>query len=134
MKKNKIIPPFLLTLFLLLCPVMILNQENDIDYLFEINNAVIDDLYPYTESQAIEVLIRIMAGDLTDTTIRIANCESKMGKYKVNWEGSSAYGLFQFIDKTWNNYCKGDRDNNYDQIRCFLELYPKHPSWWQCYE
>ena len=32
MKKMKIITPFLLTLFLLLCPVMILNQENDIDY------------------------------------------------------------------------------------------------------
>ena len=132
MKKTKIIPPFLLTLFLLLCPVMILNIENDIDYLLEINNAVIEDLHPYTERQAVEALIRIMAGDLTDTAIRIANCESKMGKYKVNWEGSSAYGLFQFMPKTFNAYCKGDINNNYDQIRCFLELYPKHPSWWKC--
>lgn len=73
-----------------------------------------------------------MAGETAEDAVRVARCESMLGKYKTNWEGSSAYGLFQFMPKTFNAYCKGDIKNNYDQIRCFLELYPKHPNWWLC--
>ena len=131
MKKTKIIPQFLLTLFLSIALISIVIPKDDRTHQSEIKDAP-QAILDHTESQAIEALIIIMAGDLTDTAIRIANCESKMGKYKVNWEGSSAYGLFQFMPKTFNAYCKGDIKNNYDQIRCFLELYPKYPSWWKC--
>lgn len=132
MKKTKIIPPFLLTLFLSIALISVINEKDDINHQLEINNIVIANLEPYTETQAVETLIRIMAGDLTDTAIRIAECESQLGTYKKNWQGSSAYGLFQFMPKTFNAYCKGNIKNNYDQIRCFLELYPKHPNWWEC--
>jgi len=64
--------------------------------------------------------------------LRIADCESKMGKYRENWEGSGAIGLFQFKPSTWNAYCEGDINNDEDQIRCFLQLYPLHKDWWQC--
>ena len=67
-----------------------------------------------------------------ETSLRIAHCESKMGKYKYNLQGSSAKGIFQFIDNTWENYCDGDVLNDEDNVRCFTKLYKNHPSWWEC--
>lgn len=66
------------------------------------------------------------------TALRIAECESQYGKYKFNWEGSSAKGIYQFTNRTWNNYCEGDVLNDYDNIMCFLKLYQKHSNWWSC--
>lgn len=63
---------------------------------------------------------------------KIAECESQFGLYNNNWEGSSAKGIYQFTDKTWNNYCAGDVLDDYDNIRCFIKLYEKHKSWWKC--
>jgi len=67
-----------------------------------------------------------------EISLRIADCESKMGKYKVNFEGSSAYGLYQFMPKTFNAYCQGSIENDIDQIKCFTKLYKKYPHWWEC--
>ena len=39
-----------------------------------------------------------------EISLRIADCESKMGKYKTNVEGSSAYGIYQFMPRTLNAY------------------------------
>ena len=68
----------------------------------------------------------------TETALRIAECESQFGKYNHNWEGSSATGVYQFISKTWENYCEGDVLNEDDNIKCFMELYNKYPHWWAC--
>ena len=65
-------------------------------------------------------------------SLRIADCESKMGKYKYNLQGSSAKGIFMFIDSTWLNYCQGDVLNDYDNIKCFAKLYKKYPHYWVC--
>jgi hypothetical protein len=81
-----------------------------------------------------EMIVRL-AGEQNfdvETALRIAECESQYGKYQINWEGSSAKGVYQFIDKTWENYCDGDVLNNEDNIKCFLKLYNKHTSWWKC--
>lgn len=64
--------------------------------------------------------------------IKIATCESQLGKYRKNWEGSSAEGLFQFMPKTFNAYCEGDIKSDQDQIKCFLKLYPTKSHWWEC--
>jgi len=64
--------------------------------------------------------------------LRIAKCESQYGKYPVNFQGSSAKGIYQFMPSTWKNYCNGDMNNQLDQIRCFMKLYPDYPSWWSC--
>jgi len=63
---------------------------------------------------------------------RIATCESQMGKYRQNWEGSGAEGLLMFKPETFNFYCDGDIKSDIDQIKCFNHLYPKHPNWWEC--
>ena len=67
-----------------------------------------------------------------DTALRIADCESKTGKYLYNFSGSSAKGIYQFTDGTWKNYCKGDVLNADDNIKCFMKLYNQHPQWWEC--
>jgi hypothetical protein len=67
-----------------------------------------------------------------ETALRIAECESQYGKYPHNWEGSSAKGVYQFIDKTWKHYCEGDVLNEVDNITCFMRLYNKNPNWWAC--
>jgi hypothetical protein len=65
------------------------------------------------------------------TALRIADCESKTGTQLFN-PNSSAKGIYQFIDKTWANYCEGDVLNADDNIKCFVKLYSTHPEWWQC--
>jgi hypothetical protein len=65
------------------------------------------------------------------TALKIAECESGMGKYLVNSQ-SSAKGIYQFIDETWERNCKGDVMNATDNIMCFIKMYPKHKDWWEC--
>lgn len=64
--------------------------------------------------------------------IKIAQCESSLGKQKRNKQGSSASGVFMFINKTWDSYCEGYQMNDDDNIKCFYKLYPLHKSWWEC--
>ena len=66
-----------------------------------------------------------------ETALRIAFCESSYNPTAKN-PNSTAKGLFQFIDKTWYNYCEGDVLDPYDNTKCFLEMYPKYPHWWVC--
>lgn len=63
--------------------------------------------------------------------IRVSKCESEFND-QAKSRISSAKGVYQFIDKTWENYCEGDRMNYKDNIACFMELYPKHKDWWEC--
>lgn len=60
----------------------------------------------------------------------IAECESQFGKYPSAFPRSTAKGVYQFTNKTWQNYCKGDVMNEDDNIRCFMFNYNRHPEWW----
>ena len=55
-----------------------------------------------------------------------------MGKYKTNWSGSSAKGIYMFISSTWEYYCDGDVLNDEDNVKCFMKLYEEHRTWWEC--
>jgi len=68
----------------------------------------------------------------TESLVRIAICESRMGKYRKNWEGSSAEGLLMFKPATFAAYCAGSIKNDKDQVNCFMKMYPEKKSWWQC--
>ena len=65
------------------------------------------------------------------TALRIADCESKTGQQLFNKE-SSAKGIYQFTDRTWEHYCDGNVLNTNDNIHCFMDLYKQHPGWWKC--
>ena len=73
----------------------------------------------------------IQYGIPPEKSLRIANCESSMNPLAKN-PNSSAKGLYQFIDSTWEHYCEGDVLNADDNIDCFVKLYPKHKDWWIC--
>ena len=61
----------------------------------------------------------------------IAYCESRFNPLAKN-PNSSAKGVYQFIDKTWKNYCYGDVFDPEANIKCFMKLYKQHPDWWAC--
>ena len=82
----------------------------------------------------VEDLIVSMAKDAgldPNTALRIAKCESSLNPMARN-KHSTAKGLYQFLDRTFANYCEGDVFNPEDSIKCFIKLYPKHPNWWLC--
>lgn len=83
---------------------------------------------------ALITLLAPQYGVDTQEALQIAECESQYGKYDVNWETGKAKGVFQFMPTTWNAYCEGDVMSEFDNTKCFLELYPKHPTWWDCAE
>ena len=66
-----------------------------------------------------------------DEALAISFCESGHNPLAKN-SNSSASGLFQFINSTWENYCHGDVFNADYNIACFVKLYPTHKSWWKC--
>ena len=90
---------------------------------------------PVNQETTLKNKIRNMAnvhGIDAREALAIADCESKTGKYLFNFEGGSAKGIYQFTDKTWKNYCKGDVLDTNANINCFMDLYNRFPSWWEC--
>lgn len=66
-----------------------------------------------------------------ETALRIARCESNYDQYARN-PYSSASGVYQFINSTFAAHCQGDVFDYKANILCFMELYPKYPSYWVC--
>ena len=89
---------------------------------------------PETKSLKISEYIRVEAikHEIDPVlALRIANCESSLNPKAKN-PYSSAGGVYQFLDGTWNAYCSGNKFNYKDSVDCFMDLYPKHQSWWVC--
>jgi hypothetical protein len=63
------------------------------------------------------------------TLEKLIQCESSWNPNAHN-PNSTASGVAEFLDSTWNNYCGGNKDNPYDQIRCLVIEFKEHPSWW----
>ena len=69
----------------------------------------------------------------TKEALAVADCESKMGKYDYSLvKGSSAKGIYQWINKSWTYKCTGNVLNHEDNVRCFMENYNQHKGWWEC--
>lgn len=115
---------------------MLLIWPSAILYQLEDKNATTSLVEPYTliYETPKDLIIRLSQekGFNVNTSLKIAECESQYGKYKENWSGSGAYGLFQFKPKTFNAYCDGLITSDIDQTYCFIKLYEKHKSWWSC--
>lgn len=67
-----------------------------------------------------------------NTALRIAECESNFNPEAKSLK-STAKGVYQFIDGTWNYIgAKGHQYDYKENIKQFMLIYPKHPQWWQC--
>lgn len=63
----------------------------------------------------------------------IAWCESRYDAKAMNWQGSTASGVFMWTEPTWKYIgSPGDRFNADDNIKAFMEYWPTHKGWWVC--
>ena len=58
-----------------------------------------------------------------DFALQLALFESTLDADAKNLEGSSAKGVYQFIDETWSNYCEGNVIDYIDNISCFMKIW-----------
>jgi len=90
--------------------------------------------YATPDKQEVQAMIIAMADEYgvnENDALRIANCESG---YKHNAQNavSSAGGVYQFIDSTWEAYGEGEKYNAYENIKSFMLLYPENAGMWEC--
>lgn len=71
------------------------------------------------------------AGINPQKALNIAACESNFLPNAKN-PNSSAKGVYQFLSKTWKNYCEGVVYDYKANIKCFMRWYKVYPSWWEC--
>lgn len=78
----------------------------------------------------LSILVSITpSADLPEVLAR-SYCESRWQMTAKN-PNSTAKGVFQFIDGTWNHYCKGNVWSPIDQTKCYVKLHKKYPNWWR---
>lgn len=91
----------------------------------------------YEERRKLEIkgMIREAAeiyGVDVDEALNIAECESQFDERARN-PVSSAKGLYQFTDGTWENIkAQGHQYDAEENIKQFMIWYPLHPEWWVC--
>jgi len=65
-----------------------------------------------------------------DDALAIAECESNFNSRAQN-PNSSAKGVYQFLDSTWDNINAGGHQFDAEEnILMFMLYYPKYPQWW----
>ena len=66
-----------------------------------------------------------------ETALKIATCESNF-KWDAKNPKSSAKGVYQFIDSTWEWIeAEGHQFDYKENIKQFLKYYPIYPGWWE---
>lgn len=48
--------------------------------------------------------------------------ESQLDPEACNGEGTSACGVYMFIDSTWEEECEGDKIDAHDNVKCAVRL------------
>jgi hypothetical protein len=121
---------FIITLICQFRPTGIIAEE---EFKRNYHLPVAEDKTELKDKVIAEIIKQARKHDISPReALDISYCESEHNPYAKNRQGSSAKGIFQFIDKTFKNYCEGEVLNYQDNAKCFAEIYPKHPSWWAC--
>lgn len=88
-------------------------------------------------SEKSELLIEIETvaqkyGLSANRMINLAKCESSLNQ-EAKGDSGRAVGLYQFHLSTWNENCKGDRENIHDQIICTAQMISRGmANRWSC--
>lgn len=101
--------------------------------VYKTTTTTVQEFLPPTRELVInEIIDQARASKISvSEALQIAECESNYNAFAKSTISTSK-GTFQFIDKTWKNYCTGNVYDYKANISCFMELYPKHPEWWEC--
>ena len=89
-------------------------------------NASESDLKDYLE-------LKTVNNGLYEELYTVIQCESS---WKPNAVGDSglAYGILQYHRPTFDNFCKGDYYNPYDQIDCAISMFQNNlKNHWSCF-
>lgn len=87
-----------------------------------------------TPEEVKEEIIRQAAeyGVDVNDALRIAKCESTF-RYDAANGHSSAKGVYQFIDGTWEWIeAEGHQFDYKENISQFMKWYKRYPQWWEC--
>jgi hypothetical protein len=90
-----------------------------IDYIAP-NSSVYAETIEYTKDE-VKAQIEALGGEYSDVLLAIAEVESNFNPNARNPE-STATGLFQFTQDTWNEKCNGIRTNIKDSTLCAKKL------------
>jgi len=137
-KEKAIVSIFLILFMLVGLIVVLLINKNFIEQPAPIQQPVAkvsmsDDLFAPLEVK-VENEIRRQAKEYRvdeAVAVRIGVCESNLDPLAES-QTSSAVGVYQFLENSTWGYCEGDIRNYKDSIKCFMEIYPKHPEYWVC--
>lgn len=74
---------------------------------------------------------------IAESLIRLISCESGFNPL-AEGDNSTSFGLLQFKQTTWQNYCEGDIWNSQDQINCGVKMIekglgPTTQGWYNCW-
>lgn len=87
--------------------------------------------------EGVEYKIKVAArkaGVDVGRALAIAKCESNFNPRARNMEGSTAKGLFQFTDPTWEWIgAEGHQFDEDENVKQFMKWYQTHPTWWECH-
>jgi len=73
-------------------------------------------------------------GVSVEAALSVANCESGF-VYNAANSGSTAKGVYQFLDGTWEwTQASGHQFDYHENIRQFMKWYPRVPEWWECHK
>lgn len=89
----------------------------------------------YDDGERVESMIVELAGEYgvdQEAALRIARCESSL-VWNARNPNSSATGVYQWLEGSWEAIgSPGDRMDPEDNIRAFMEWWPRTPGWWEC--
>lgn len=90
-------------------------------------------LHPTPEQVKYEIVRQASEyGVSVNTALRIARCESGY-KYNASNGTSTAKGVYQFLDGTWDWIdAQGHQYDYRENITQFMKWYPRFPQWWEC--
>lgn len=129
---------YILSFLLLLCISPKEAESDDEEPVIEKTEVVQQNYLPINEDWMTKDEIRdyiksesLKHGINPDVSLRILFCESGFNRTAKN-PLSSATGIAQFIDSTWEHNCKGNRLDPEANVDCFMDQYLKHKGWWVC--
>jgi len=100
-------------------------------YIAPITQVIVEvvETPPDPISEAISAIIRISREHGVDETLALEIAEAESNFRMVKNPESTAFGVFQFLEGTWEEQCNGDREDLKDNVTCGIEMIERGELW-----